>query len=154
METMPIYPREKTGAESEVEAQLNSAFDTWWERVGLPPQNFVYLLFDARGHLLYVGITNNLRNRLSAHYSEKPWIEEVTRAELEVYVTREESKARESYLIKERGPVYNLAENQRLTNVVSYFSYKIAESCPGATWEGIGQLVKAVDRQYVEGSRE
>lgn len=135
------------------ELYAHSAFDGWWERVGLPPQNFVYLLFDGREHLLYVGITNNLRNRLSAHYSEKPWIEEVARAEVEVYVTREESKARETHLIKERGPVYNLAENQRLTNVVSYFSYKIAEKCPSAAWE-ISQLLKTVERQYVEGSRE
>ena len=46
------------------ELYAQSAFDAWWERVGLPPQNFVYLLFDAYGHLLYVGITNNLRKPL------------------------------------------------------------------------------------------
>ena len=129
------------------ELYAQSAFDAWWERVGLPPQNFVYLMSDAYGHLLYVGITNNLRNRLSAHYAEKPWINEVVKVDGERYDTREESKARESHLIAERGPVYNLAENQRLANAVSYFTRKITEECPVSP-EVTMQLMETVNREY------
>lgn len=122
-------------------------FELWWQSVGLAPQNFVYQMFDSRGHTLYVGITNNLRNRLSAHYAEKPWIEEVATVKVERYETREASKQRESDLIREVGPVYNLAENQRLSNVVSYYTSKLASECPAAAEVGV-QLAAIADRQY------
>ena len=147
METMPIYPREKTRAESEVEAQLNSPFDAWWERVGLPPQHFVYLLFDQYGHLLYCGITNNLRVRLADHYSSKPWINEVVKVEVERHDTREESKARETQLIKQRGPVWNVAEAQHLANAVSYFTRKLAEECHVAP-VAVSRLLEMVNLEY------
>lgn len=126
---------------------LNSAFDTWWARVELPPQNFVYLMYDAYGHLLYVGITNNLRNRLSAHYAEKPWIGEVAKIEVERYDTREESKTRESYLIADRGPLFNIAENAHLENAVSYFTWKITEECPAAQ-PIVARMMETVDLEY------
>ncbi len=129
------------------------AFEGWWQRVGLPPQNFVYLLFDQYGHLLYCGITNNLRVRLADHYSSKPWIGEVAKIEVERYDTREEAKARESYLINNRGPAWNVAENQRLENVVSYFTAKIARECPEAQTVVARQL-EIVTRAYQGGDHD
>lgn len=105
-------------------------FDEWWNRVGLPSQNILYKMYDKYGYLLYVGITNNLRIRLKAHFDEKPWINEVAKVQVEWLRTREELKERESFLISDSGPIYNLAENHRLTNAVGYFTRKIMEECP------------------------
>lgn len=123
-------------------------FDAWWSRVGLPPQHFCYLLYDQYGHLLYCGITVNLRDRLSAHHDSKPWINEVSRVEVERYDTREESKARESYLIKNLGPIYNSMENGTLDNAISYFGYKLEAKCPGAVAIA-GDFIRAARKEKV-----
>lgn len=128
--------------------ELQSAeFDAWWVGAGLLPQNFVYFMYDHVGHLLYVGITNNLRNRLSAHYADKPWIKQVKRIVVERYDTREESKARETFVIKNQGPIFNIAEAQHLTNWVNYHTYHMAEACPEAVSVG-ERLAEVADRQF------
>lgn len=109
----------------EVEAQATE-YDAWLQSVGIPLFQYVYFMYSQNGYLLYVGITNNLRNRLYDHWKTKPWIGEVHRIEVETYKTREEAKSRETEVILGQGPVYNIAENQRLANVVGYF---INEKC-------------------------
>lgn len=115
-------------------------FDEWFERVHGGEPTFVYLMYDEHEHLLYVGITNDLMTRMRSHYREKPWIEEVSSLVTSLYPSREEAKARESRLIQELGPVYNVAENQSLENVVSYFGMKLEEACPAS--EGVRVVTK------------
>lgn len=49
----------------------------------------LYRFFDSSNHLLYVGITNNLWYRISAHSKVQPWWSEVASATMEHYPDRE-----------------------------------------------------------------
>lgn len=48
-------------------------------RQPLDGREFVYECYDARGELIYVGRTNNPRNRVYTHRRETPWWPEVYR---------------------------------------------------------------------------
>lgn len=74
--------------------------------------HMVYLLFDRRNELLYVGITDRGPTRLAEHYRRKPWFRFVCRVEFERYGTRAQSEAREKYLIHERAPLHNVQHNR------------------------------------------
>lgn len=75
--------------------------------------HLVYVLHDARGVLLYVGITDRGPVRLVEHYRTKPWFPQVHRVEFERYETRAASEAREKYLIQTRAPLHNIVHNRQ-----------------------------------------
>ena len=76
-------------------------------------KQFVYLLQDGCGNLLYVGITWNPLGRWRAHRSNKSWWGEVTAAD--VYLCESVNSARdwESWCIKNLDPEHNI--HQRVT---------------------------------------
>jgi hypothetical protein len=73
----------------------------------------VYRFFDADGRLLYVGMTNNLRSRWTAHAAEKPWWPEVASQSATWFGTRTEAAAAESAALKTENPVHNVHSTPR-----------------------------------------
>lgn len=71
----------------------------------------VYQYRDSRGILLYVGITSQGVGRQLQHMAKAEWYRYYTTHTLENYDSREEAKARESWLIKRERPVFNRQEN-------------------------------------------
>lgn len=112
----------------------STEFDDWLNSVGIATPVYVYIMYTAYDELLYVGISNNLRNRLSSHYRDKKWISEVARIDVEEHPDEAAARDRERFLIEERGPVYNIVyQDEGIKNVLNYFSRKMEEKCPGAT---------------------
>jgi predicted GIY-YIG superfamily endonuclease len=75
-------------------------------------EHLVYLLYDGSGSLLYVGITDRGPQRLVEHYRTKPWFHQVARIEFERHVTRDKAAARETKLIRQRHPRFNVIHNR------------------------------------------
>lgn len=75
--------------------------------------HLVYLLYDDRGRLLYVGVTDRGPVRLVEHYRLKPWFTDVTRVDFERRPSRKSALDHERYLIKTRRPIYNIQHNRR-----------------------------------------
>jgi predicted GIY-YIG superfamily endonuclease len=69
----------------------------------------IYLLYDARDRLLYVGISANGPARLPQHAATKSWFRKVARAEFEHVKGRVAAEARELELIRERNPRWNVS---------------------------------------------
>lgn len=67
----------------------------------------LYRLYDAAGHLLYVGITDNPRERWTLHANDKPWWHEVVRKEVTWFGTRVEAGITELRAIDTEGPRYD-----------------------------------------------
>lgn len=71
----------------------------------------VYQYRDARGILLYVGITSQGLGRQLQHMAQSEWYRYYSTQSVEHYETREDAKARETWLIKNERPVFNRQEN-------------------------------------------
>lgn len=70
----------------------------------------VYRLFDAQGHLLYVGTTCNFVQRMWQHAADhKHWWSQVDRARttVETYLTRDTARKAEAAAIADESPKYN-----------------------------------------------
>lgn len=76
-----------------------------------PPPHVVYVLTDAFGDLLYVGITDRGPRRLVEHERLKPWWPRVATVNFERHPSREIALAREEHLIRTRHPRYNIVHN-------------------------------------------
>jgi predicted GIY-YIG superfamily endonuclease len=72
----------------------------------------VYQFRDGRGILLYVGITKTGVARQLQHMATAEWYRYYKTQSVEQYDTREDAKARESWLIRNERPVFNRAENR------------------------------------------
>lgn len=73
-------------------------------------QTSLYRYRDAKGRLLYVGISGKLARRLHQHESgTRPWVHEATNITVEHFDTRAEALAAESEAIATEDPVYNIA---------------------------------------------
>lgn len=75
-------------------------------RGGVP--TFVYEIFDAEDRLLYVGVTQSLKQRLSGHRATKPWWGEVSYVQRTSYDTRAAAIAAEAEAIRSGDPKYNV----------------------------------------------
>lgn len=75
----------------------------------------VYRLFDASGQLLYVGVTENVRQRWIAH-GAKPWWPLVARHLLAPYESRDEALAEELRAIRAERPLHNQAGSPEHTH--------------------------------------
>lgn len=71
----------------------------------------VYQYFDARGRLLYVGVTARNVRRAQEHAETKDWWPQATGCTLEHFDTRELALARERELIERHAPPYNTVHN-------------------------------------------
>lgn len=70
----------------------------------------LYRLYDESDRLLYVGVTNNMLGRMSAH-AKKPWFPEVRLATFEHFSDRGEALAAEKEAIVAELPAYNITHN-------------------------------------------
>lgn len=92
----------------------------------------VYLYYDVRKVLLYVGITKQgpLRQIAHAHWAE--WWPFVASQEVEHFDTRADAMRREELLIKSRGPVFNVVHNTGYNDRRrAYFTLFATERLPG-----------------------
>ena len=77
----------------------------------LDGEHFVYRLRDAKGHLLYVGVTNNLPRRLATHEREKSWWSDVAAIDTSTYPDRREALDAERAAVAQEKPRHNKALN-------------------------------------------
>lgn len=68
----------------------------------------VYRLYDAKGSLLYVGVTNDYKTRMRSH-AEKSWWPEVRASRVVHYDTRQLAIEAEARAIREEHPIHNRA---------------------------------------------
>lgn len=68
----------------------------------------LYRFFDSDGTLLYVGITDNTKERFYQHSTTKPWWSSVASQRIEWLDTREEALAAERVAIRGERPIWNI----------------------------------------------
>lgn len=71
----------------------------------------LYRFYDARGVLLYIGITNSLPRRFGQHGEQKSWYSEAARVTIEHFATRELALEAERLAIKAERPLHNIRHN-------------------------------------------
>lgn len=69
---------------------------------------WVYKAFNKRGDLLYVGITNNPKNRLREHKDDSIWWEDKDQMTWDMYETRGQAETAELLSIRTENPVFNI----------------------------------------------
>ena len=73
----------------------------------------VYEWYDAGDHLLYIGISENVMRRSGEHEQNKQWWDQVTKAKVTHYPTREEAIEVERILIRHLQPLFNVTHKER-----------------------------------------
>lgn len=68
----------------------------------------LYRLYDRDGHLLYVGVSNNLRRRWDMHSRAQPWWHLVAGREAEWHPDRASAEAAEVAAIQSESPRFNI----------------------------------------------
>jgi excinuclease UvrABC nuclease subunit len=68
----------------------------------------LYRFFDARGDLIYVGISCHGLRRMFQHRDRQPWFDEVAQIHIEKFKTRSAAEREEKNLIKLCLPRYNI----------------------------------------------
>lgn len=71
----------------------------------------LYRLYDTADRLLYVGITNDPKERMKAHAGDKDWWPSVCTRDFEWFASREEAAAAEVIAIREEQPAHNRTHN-------------------------------------------
>lgn len=72
-----------------------------------PERTALYRLHDLDGHLLYVGITDNLERRWKDHQYTKSWWKKVARKDVEWFGSRKAAADAEAAEIREKRPPFN-----------------------------------------------
>lgn len=67
----------------------------------------IYKMYNKDNVCIYVGITNDMKVRMSQHKNDKEWFNEVNRIEHSEYMNRNEAKIFEIYYISKLNPIYN-----------------------------------------------
>lgn len=70
----------------------------------------VYRVYNARDHLLYVGMTKNIRKRMFEH-ARKPWGPAIEWCSVEVITNRREAQKMEWLAIGSEHPIFNVHGN-------------------------------------------
>ena len=68
----------------------------------------LYRLYDVKGKLLYVGVTDNLKNRFAQHAKVKSWWPSVAKRTVTWYDTRPDAEAAEDAAMLNESPVHNV----------------------------------------------
>ena len=76
----------------------------------------LYRCFDKDGTLIYVGMSINIRRRLSQHINKSGWFFDVSEIKISRYIDEEQCRAAEKHAIRTESPKYNI---QRLAYTVS-----------------------------------
>lgn len=85
----------------------------------------LYRMFNRDGVLLYVGITNDPKERFKAHGGEKSWWSEVANVTVEHLPSRQHLQAAESNAITNERPLYNIVRP-----VGAYLAEPPVAKCP------------------------
>lgn len=102
--------------------------------------SYVYRLYDRDGDLLYVGVTDNLANRLTGHERGPAlWWGAVHRVEWDLYKTRAEAEHAESYTIEEQVPQHNLRDNGRRV-LAAQMGHR--RPYDGEAWRRLGAMLR------------
>lgn len=80
-------------------------------RTGSRTGHSLYRFYDARGKLLYIGITNSIRLRFAQHKDSKSWWPQVAVREISHYPSRAAVLAAERAAIIRERPIYNVQHN-------------------------------------------
>jgi predicted GIY-YIG superfamily endonuclease len=73
----------------------------------------LYRLYSADGVLLYVGIADNVLNRLKQHSKDKPWWPHVATTTHQTFPARADAEAAEKRAIRTERPVHNVVHNRQ-----------------------------------------
>lgn len=79
------------------------------ERLEASP-HYVYRAFDSYGHLLYVGCTVNVKQRMSAHGSQSKWFRFAETIAVNDYPSRSEARKVEAHAIATEGSYFNATQ--------------------------------------------
>lgn len=107
--------------------------------LGVPGESFVYFMYGADGDILYVGVTDDLSQRIAGH-ATAAWRRQVRRITWNKYASRTEAERAETYWIRELLPEYNVRDNGRrvLAADMGHRRPYGAEA-----WRGLGARVRA-----------
>jgi predicted GIY-YIG superfamily endonuclease len=75
------------------------------------PETALYRWWDAADLLLYIGISDELSNRVNGHAKESSWMEFAARSTITRYPSRAEAAAAEVAAIKSERPLFNQKHN-------------------------------------------
>jgi predicted GIY-YIG superfamily endonuclease len=81
----------------------------------------LYRFYDARGDLLYVGITNSPHHRFAQHRDGSDWWEHAASRRIHWYDTRHEALRAEYVAIRRERPIFNRMHNR---NRLARYSYR------------------------------
>lgn len=103
-----------------------------WER-----PTFVYRAFGTNGRLLYVGISDNWRARLRGHEKSSDWWAYVIRVDAELYESRHQAFAVESWALRYESPLWNSEEQWRwVPFILPRPIEKMSKPVTRFTWSG------------------
>ena len=71
----------------------------------------LYRHYDKYGALLYIGVSLHAVQRLIDHRDKSHWYEDITRIEVQWYLSRSEAYAAEKHAIKTEKPKHNIVYN-------------------------------------------
>jgi len=80
---------------------------------GIEPTCFLYRHFDAKGDLLYVGMSLHVWSRQWKHFQEAEWANTIYQIVIEPFASREELIEAEALAIKTEYPRHNKTHNDR-----------------------------------------
>lgn len=106
--------------------------------------NIVYRAFSKNNDLLYIGVTQNLKSRVSTHKSSKEWWVEVDRIDEESFDDRISALKAEVVAIKLENPKYNkrILQDESKIGASEFISIRIESDL----WLKIEQIAKAEHR--------
>lgn len=106
--------------------------------------NIVYRAFSKNNDLLYIGVTQNLKSRVSTHKSSKEWWGEVDRIDEESFDDRISALKAEVVAIKLENPKYNkrILQDESKIRASEFISIRIESDL----WLKIEQIAKAEHR--------
>jgi predicted GIY-YIG superfamily endonuclease len=73
----------------------------------------LYRYYDARGRLLYIGITNSVTRRDNQHGTGKRWRSQIATSRVEWFPTRTDALEAERRAIRREHPAFNIQHARR-----------------------------------------
>lgn len=99
----------------------------------------LYRHFDAKGNLLYVGVSLSAVQRLQQHKNQANWYNDVARIQVEKFPSRPAVLRAERIAIRKEKPLYNISGTP---------NHQASASTPGVSHDATARL----DAEYIESS--
>lgn len=96
--------------------------------------SYVYECYDSTGHLLYVGLADDVFDRIAQHYSMSWWAPQLARTRASAYPTREAAAVEERRRIESMHPRWNIRylPPRRHWEARHYEDYALSKQMRGA----------------------